>query len=61
MTDTPLRDQLATSNSADRPNAEQLAAEIDRLDQRVDRLQFWLDSLYRQTGKLAKHIAEEDK
>ena len=49
-----------TSNSTDQPNAEQLAAQIDRLHQRIDRLQFWLDNLYRQTGKLAKHIAEQE-
>ena len=49
-----------TSNSTDQPTAEQFAAQIDRLHQRIDRLQFWLDTLYRQTGKLAKHIAEQE-
>ena len=49
-----------TSNSADQPTAEQLAAQIDRLHQRIDRLQFWLNNLYRQAEKLAKHIAEQE-
>ena len=49
-----------TRDSADQPTAEQLAAQIDRLTRRIDSLQFWLDSLYRQTGKLAKHIAEQE-
>ena len=49
-----------TSNSTDQPTAEQLAAEIDRLHQRIDRLQFWLNNLYRQTGKLAELIAEQE-
>ena len=60
MSDTTLRDKLVTSNSADQPTAEQLAAQIDRLTRRIDRLQFWLDNLYRQTEKLAKHIAEQE-
>ena len=49
-----------TSNSTDQPNAEQLAAQIDRLTRRIDSLQFWLDSLYRQTGKLAKILADHE-
>ena len=49
-----------TPDSADQPNAEQLAAQIDRLDQRIDRLQFWLDRLYRQAKKLAELIAEQE-
>ena len=49
-----------TRDSADQPTAEQLAAEIDRLNQHVERLQFWLDNLYRQTEKLAELIAEQE-
>ena len=49
-----------TSDSADQPNAEQLAAQIDRLTRRIDSLQFWLDNLYRQAEKLAELIAEQE-
>ena len=48
-----------TSDSADQPNAEQLAAQIDRLTRRIDSLQFWLDNLYRQAEKLAKHVTQQ--
>lgn len=49
-----------TRDSADQPNAEQLAAEIDRLDQRIDRLQFWGDRTSQHLAKLAELIAEQE-
>lgn len=60
MSDTTLRDKLVTSNSTDQPTAEQLAAEIDRLDQRIDRLQFWGDRTSQHLAKLAELIAEQE-
>ena len=49
-----------TSDSTDRPNVDQLAAEIDRLHQRIDRLQFWGDTTTRHLEKLAETLAEQE-
>lgn len=49
-----------TSDSTERPNVEQLAAEIDRLNQRIDRLQFWLVNAYHLLEKLAEKLAEQE-
>lgn len=49
-----------TRDSTDQPNAEQLAAEIDRLNKRIYRLQFWGDTTTRHLEKLAELIAEQD-